>query len=192
MTFEVTTPPGVEPITWAELRDHLRLDTDDEQALGERWITTARELVERDTGQALISQTIAAYWDAFEPVLYLPRSPVQSVTTVQYVDAAGATQTVPVADWQLDKVSKPARLAPAPGLDWPNTRHAAFNAVIVTFVAGYGGAGTDVPDTFTQALYLIAGHWFDHREEVVDRTLSRMPLAADNLLKRHFAHRIGA
>ena len=39
-----------------------------------------------------------------------------------------------------------------------------MNGVVVRFVCGYGSLGTDVPMAIRQAMLLIIGHLYEHRE----------------------------
>ena len=65
--ISVTTAPGVEPLTTAEAKRHLRLAsdfTDDDTDLA-LYVKAAREWVEDCGDLAIISQTIKLYLDAF-------------------------------------------------------------------------------------------------------------------------------
>lgn len=57
MTMFLVTPPAVEPVTIEDARTFLRISTQSEDTILERLIKTARELVEAETGLALIDQT---------------------------------------------------------------------------------------------------------------------------------------
>lgn len=121
-------------------------------------ISAARAAAEQELHRYLITQTLDAYFDSFPCVgrmvigsrypeqipneFRLP--PLQSVTSITYVDTAGATQTLAADQYTVDTKSQPARITPAYGVSWPATREQA-NAVTVRFVAGYGAASA-VPD----------------------------------------------
>jgi hypothetical protein len=68
--------------------------------------------------------------------LELPKSPLLSVTSVQYVDGSGALQTLDPSQYLVDTATKPGRVTPAFGLAWPVARR-QMDAVRVTFVAGH-------------------------------------------------------
>ena len=75
--------------------------------------------------------------DAFpDAEIELLKPPVTSVNSVTYVDAAGATQTLPGASYSLDAATFPGWLLPAYGTEWPETRDRA-NAVTIRFTTGY-------------------------------------------------------
>lgn len=113
-------------------------------------IAAARQAAELELHRPLITQTLDAYFDSFPlypnrlyaefPTRYpifLP--PLQSVTSITYVDSDGATQTLAADQYLVDAKNQPARVTPAYGCSWPSTRQQS-NAVIVRFVAGYGAA----------------------------------------------------
>lgn len=158
-----TVPPAAEPVEIDELEHQLRAVVPADDPVRPQWeaqllrvIKAAREWCEEETGRRLVTQTVRATYHAFPcGPIRLPVAPVQSVTSLQYKDANGTTQTLTTHVPLLD--------APAPLLyppeeaGWPATRWNRPDAVTVTFVAGYGGASA-VPERFKQAILLIACH----------------------------------
>ena len=108
-------------------------------------ITAARRVAEARTGRALITQTWEQVLDAFpEKEIRIGMLPIQSITSVKYYDTDGILQTMNAADYVLDADTLPGWVLPAQDVTWPSTLDMA-QAVIVRFVAGYGGAGSSVP-----------------------------------------------
>lgn len=192
MKRQLVTPPAVEPLTYDELKAHLRVDTDDERSLIEALGRTARKLAERNTGRSFITQTLDLFDDVFRPILYLSHGPIQSVETVEWTDESGGANVVPPAEYQVDLVSTPARLLPAPGFVWPVVDPQTVNAVRVRVIAGWGDDGDAVPEPIQQALLLMVAGWFDNRAELTASafTIKQMPFGAKALLGPYFAHRI--
>ncbi|MBU2329476.1 MAG: phage head-tail connector protein, partial [Alphaproteobacteria bacterium] len=56
MTIIELTPPALEPLTLAEIRAHLRLDGEEEDALLLALAIVAREHLERETGLVLAAR----------------------------------------------------------------------------------------------------------------------------------------
>lgn len=154
------------PLSLADLKQKLRIATTD----GETAITdddseliailqAACDDAERYTGRAFRRCSYQLTLDAFPAdggAIVLPRPPLQSVTSIEYVDSTGTTQTVssPI----VDATSVPGRVTPAYGSSWPATRD-QLNAVTVTFVCGYEIG--DVPPKVIQALKLFAEREYD-------------------------------
>ncbi|MEH0055866.1 phage head-tail connector protein [Brucella abortus] len=84
MTMFLVTPPALEPVTIADARAFLRISTESEDDILGRLITTARELVEAETGLALIDQTWRLRVDRWPRSgrLALFKYPIKAVTGV--------------------------------------------------------------------------------------------------------------
>lgn len=178
------TAPTVEPITVREAADWARIDTTDDDATLTALITVARQYAEGVTGQVFINATWKNYWDQFPPgdALLLSWSPLSSVTSIQYVDDDGATQTLAADQYTADVVTDPPRIVEAYNVSWPSTR-AVINAVTATFVAGYGAAASNVPDNYLLAIKMLVAHWYEIRGPViVDGRIAEVPFAVMALL----------
>lgn len=97
--------------------------------------------------------------------ILLPRSPLQSLSSIQYYDPAGALQTLASSAYLVDNFSEPGRITPAPDTTWPATQ-ARANAVLITFVAGYGGSGASVPQSILHWILLMTATLYENREMV--------------------------
>ncbi|MBN50034.1 MAG: hypothetical protein CMN85_10870 [Spongiibacteraceae bacterium] len=156
--------PAEEPVTTAEAKDHARIDISDDDTLVDAMVESVRLHTEDFLGRALVTQTLSLQLDRFPEVIELPRPPLQSVSSITYVDADGATQTLAASKYRVDNKSAPARVTPAWGEVWPSTR-AVTGAVTVQFVAGYGAAA-DVPQRIKHAILMAFGHLYENREDV--------------------------
>jgi uncharacterized phiE125 gp8 family phage protein len=187
--IEQSTAPSAEPITKAELREHLRLDNDpEEDALLDGIISASTKWAEEFTGQQFIDATWKLYLDRFpsSACLQLPKPPLTAITSIQYVDTAGTTQTWTSSDYQVTTKSKPGMVGPINTANWPTTDAGTFDAVTITYTAGYGASGSDVPNDIRQALYLVCGHFYEHREAgLAGVNLELIPMGAAALLSNH-------
>jgi uncharacterized phiE125 gp8 family phage protein len=182
--LRVVTPPTAEPLSLAEARAHLRVDSFADDAMLAGYILAARQHIESICGLALCTTTYAMTLDDF-PVwadaLRLPRGPVQSVSAVRYYDATGALVSWSSSDWETDLRSEPARVRPRDGFTWPDPAD-KLGAVEIEFIAGYGGPEL-VPQPIMQAMRLLVGHFYENREAVnVGNMVTELPLAVDVLL----------
>lgn len=180
MGLKIITAPASEPVSLSEAKSHLRVDHADEDALISALITAAREECEHLLERAVAQQTLALVLDSFPAGgIQLPRPPVVSVTSVEYVDQDGVTQTMSSADYLLDDAQQPSWLLLAYGEEWPQTRDQA-NAVTVTYVAGYA----DCPELIRAWMLLRIGTLYANREADSDKPAQPSPFV-DRLLDRY-------
>lgn len=155
--------PTVEPLTVDQVMEHLRLD--EYETMLPLLIASARASAEAATSLALMTQTLDLYLDAFPAAeIVLPRSPLQSVTSITYTDTDGATQTLAASEYLVDTASAPPRIVPAYGKSWPSTRQ-QINAVKVRFVCGHTDAAS-VPADVKAWMLLSIGTAYEHRESI--------------------------
>ena len=161
MTLFRTVEPAAEPVTLADVKAHLRIAGDSEDALLQGLIRAAREDLERAAGTALIDQDWRLALDAWpsQGCALLIIHPVREVLSVTAFGTEGEASLIDSEDYQLDMLSRPARLhfetRPGP--------LRIFNGIEIDFSAGYGEAGTDVPDLLKRAILLLVGHWYEFR-----------------------------
>ncbi len=182
------TAPSMEPLTVDELKGHLRISANDEDALIEAYALAARSWCEEYLGRALITQTWQAWYGAWprDGVLDLPRPPLQSVTWVRWTDEAGVQQTLSTAVYRVVTASEPGRIVLAPGAGWPSETLDAGLPIVVQFVCGYGAAEA-VPAGAMQAMRWLVGHMMENREAVTMAALSpqQVPMTARWALDPH-------
>lgn len=175
MALFLVTAPTEEPIALDEAKLHLKVDATSEDALIDALIIAAREYVETFTHRALLPQTWDYKLDSFpctsDGEIWLPKPPVTSVTSITYLDTAGASQTWASTNYLTDLPTGPkarkARITPAYAVIYPATYN-VLNAVTARFVCGYTNttALTAVPESLKAAMKLMIGHWYAFREPV--------------------------
>ena len=180
-SFEVTTPPAIEPITVSEAKSQLRIDTSDDDTLIGNYITVARETLEVLMRRAFITQTITLKYDSFPTEIRLPRPPAIAVSSIAYVDTNGSTQTWDGSEYEVDVSVQPASIQPAYNESYPSTRTQA-NAVTVVYTAGYGTATTDVPEAIRLAIRLLVGSYYENREATGVLNMRELPLGLQALI----------
>ena len=167
-SWTLTTPPAEEPVTLAEIKDHLRVSGTAEDSLLTLYAQMAREAVEEETWRALMPQTWTLYlpgWPA-NGVIELPRPPLASVTAITYTDEDGVEGTLAVSNYRVDTAREPGRVVLAPNGAWPVDALDSVNGVAVEFVAGYADASA-VPVTAKAAILLQIGEIYANREAVI-------------------------
>jgi uncharacterized phiE125 gp8 family phage protein len=175
--------PLAEPITLAEALTHLRetADSGANDAYITSLITVARMACEDRIERSLVSTPWLLKLDAFPEAIDLTASPVIAVQSVQYLDEAGALQTLDPLDYVVDTQSEPGYLVPAPEAAWPAVQSGAINAVRVSFTAGYGSTAASVPAPLKHWILLALTELYETRSGSSDRPQVRHDFA-DGLL----------
>lgn len=127
-----------DPVSLTEAKAHCRVDLNIEDDLIEGLIRTATDYVEGYTRRILLRQLWRTTYSCFPSVIELPVLPVRKVVSIQYIDSAGAEQTLSAAVYQVNTTSSDrALIMPVYGEIWPATQPGTFNAVTVNFIAGH-------------------------------------------------------
>ncbi len=188
----VTTPPAVEPIDATTAKAQCRISYADEDALFSIWIPAARRLVEAEAATALVNQTLTLAlpcWPA-DGQVRLPIGPVSVVNSVKYYDAGGTLTTlVANTDYQAWAAYRPPTVFPAPSKFWPVVQFGKVPAVLVEFVAGYGPAASDVPETAKQAMLMTVAYWAENRGDEEAPGKFGLSEGAVRLIDRHLKTR---
>lgn len=168
MNKKLITDAAVEPISTTEAKLDARVDGASEDSLVSIYISAARKHFEAITDRALITQTHEVYYDKVPTNIVLPIAPVQSITSIKYLDTNGAEQTLATSEYTVDVNSSPARIK----IDCKPSVEFTLNALTVRFVAGYGDAATDVPADIRRAVLYMCTQFYEHRTPVVQGTIS--------------------
>ena len=189
MPLQLITPPAEEPVSLAEARHHLRVDFPDDDALIVAVISAARQHAEMLTRRQFVTARWKLVLDRFpgqggmedvagEPfflpgnAILLPKSPLQTVIGIEYLDTGNVLQTLPESEYTVDAACEPARITPVAGATWPITLP-QIAAVSVLFDAGYGTAA-EVPEGIKAWIKLRVGSLYEHREDFALITRGRI------------------
>lgn len=137
--WSIVTGPSSLPLHINDLKFQVQAETDDvsTDATFMQHLASAVDEVEKDTDRALVWRKLRLTLDEWPREIMLPVNPVLSVTSIQYVDTAGDTQTLSTNRYQYDLYDEPARIWSAYGYDWPTVRSDTLKPITVTFTAGY-------------------------------------------------------
>lgn len=201
MPLQRVVDPSVEPITLAEAKAQCKVETNDDDALLNAIISAARDFAENRIERSLCTQTWVLTLDSFpgpslmgvpfgraysipKHAIVLERPPVQSITSIQYVDMSGNMQSMtaltpgtglPAGNgvWYFldptyggtQRVDDLPRITPPFGAIWP-INLPQIGAAQVKYVAGYG-TPDKVPAGIKAWLKLRVAALYENREEVV-------------------------
>lgn len=143
--------PKKEPVSRAELREHLHLDASQDGLLGSL-IAAARMTIEAQSGLRLIEQDWRVFFDDWSvmPIAL----PVPLVRRIKAVKQTGhAPRVLTAGDYRLLPGNRLEIL-----LQNGRSNRQPFE---VDLVAGFGAAETDVPADLRLAVKSLAAHWYD-------------------------------
>ena len=138
----VTTPASGEPLTLDQAKVQTRVDGSDDDSGLAVYIAAARAHVEAYTSTSLMARTIAVKCDDFDDFAAFPVVPLISVTSIVYVDAAGADQTLSASVYEVRTDGLVASIALKPGQSWPAVQ--AGSRILVNAQVGYAAIPDDV------------------------------------------------
>jgi uncharacterized phiE125 gp8 family phage protein len=177
MSLILTAAPAVEPVSLADAKAHLRVDSTADDTLIALLIVTARLQIEAALSIGLIDQTWSWFLDAWpdpRAPLELPIAPVRQITALRTYDLADQQTLHPLADLQLDTDPRRPRLSLRSGA-LPAAPRRPMNGIEITMSVGFGPAATDVPAPIRQAILQSVAHLYEHRENSSEPT-NALPL----------------
>lgn len=172
-------------ITAAEFKTHARVYHTQDDIYIATLILVATQCIEHETRRALISREFAMQLQGFpaDGEIILPRSPLLTVTSVTYLDSAGAMQVLASSNYHTYSVNGVGRVVLKSTASWPTTQGTGALDVWVNFTAGYGGTSESVPVALKHAVLLWATHWYDNRTSVnVGNIVTELPMTVQRLI----------
>lgn len=186
MTSILTEPPTLEPVTLADAKLHLRVDTATEDALITDLIAAARRHVEATTGRALLSQGWRIVRERVPPsgIVRLEPQPVLAIDAVTVRAGDGTASVLGSEDYVVDLASSRLRLLPGGAGRW------RAEQVEIDITAGYGTAAGDVPAPLCQAVLMLVAHWYQHREAALADPPEAIALGVSSLVRPYRLTRV--
>jgi uncharacterized phiE125 gp8 family phage protein len=178
-SLQIVTPPTSEPVNLNEAKEHLRVEHTEDDTLIEGLITSAREWCEGFLNRAIITQTrklTISKWPV-KP-LRLPGSPIQEISSVDYVDSAGETQGVEAVRYYL---TDSGEISLDYNKEWPSATLRGPESIHITYSCGYGDSAK-VPQRIKQAILLLVGTWYENREGSTAGSWNEIPFGVRELL----------
>ncbi len=186
MLIEQTTVP-LAALPVSQFKDHLRLGTgfaDDgaEDALLEALLRAAMAAIEARIGKVLLERsflwTLTAWREAARQAL--PVAPVSAITELKLVDRNDVETVIVPAQYVLERDTHRPVVA-AVGTILPQIP--LGGRAELSFDAGFGPDWASVPADLAQAVFLLSGHYYEHRQEAADGA-GAMPFGVTSLIER--------
>jgi uncharacterized phiE125 gp8 family phage protein len=188
--FSIIEHPKIEPLSYQQAADHLRVDSEDDMVYIESLISVAREHVEGVTGRVGSTSKfllVAGSWqslmrDSRDYLLRIGRSPVQSVASVKYyAPGASSLTTMSASDYRLMASAEPASIQKI-GNDWPALDDRP-DAVQIEFTAGHTPDNPS-PSGYLHAMKMLVAHLYEERKPVAFTSCSEIPYSLQFLIEQ--------
>ena len=168
VTETVAVP--AEPIDIEYAKDHLRIDSAEENILIANLIIAARQYAEIFCARSFAQHTYRADLANFADLMELPLGPVQSVTSIKYYDTASPSvlQTLSSSVYAVNKDC----ITRTYGSSWESV-YPRPDAVQITYTTGYSDLASpedtvaNTPEAVRAAMLLLVGDLYENREAEV-------------------------
>ena len=139
MNLVQSQAPTFMPVTLAQAAAHCRVDGTDHDVYLTALSKAATTHIQNTCNRQIAPATYVYKFDEFGEAecIELPRPPLQSVTSIAYLDTDGNSQTYSSANYSVDTGSEPGRVILNETASWPTTQTVP-NAITITYRAGYG------------------------------------------------------
>jgi uncharacterized phiE125 gp8 family phage protein len=178
--------PVVEPVSLADAKTHLRVDTesDDDHILA--LISSAREWCENYTQRTFIHTQWTMTFDTFPWEIELPRPPVavasgNTATTITYAMETGGTATLATSQYRVDRTAEPGVIRTVYAGTWPS-HLLDRNSISVTWWGGYGEDGGKVPKVVRSAILMLVAYWYERRLAADQIASNAVPFGVSSML----------
>lgn len=193
MKYKITTQVSNEPVSLEDARKHLRIQPfgsplrHPDDSYIEYLLSASRQWCEEYLRRALATQTVTLALNSF-PIdgIKLPLNPVQSVTSVNYLDVNNSYQTINSSNYYIDSFDGVIYFNE--GFVYP-TLSSRENSILVTYVAGYadGANKTPIPFPIKAAILLLVANFYENRQQdqlgSTKVTFNSLPMGVYNLLQ---------
>ena len=198
--MKIVTPPDAEPIDLTTAKNWLRVDHTADDTLITWMISMVREMTESYARRAWVTRSVEFTLSSFPvqaPIasmtpIEFPLRPLQSVTSITYIDTNGVSQ--PFTNFTVWPDSTPPFIGVTPGNAWPGVQAGQLEGVTIEAVIGYGEPGSGpgltsaIPNMAVMAMLMALTHFYENRGDKSDPHKDHasfgLPPAATNLLDR--------
>ncbi len=187
MSLSLISPSAQEPVLLDDLKQHLRLSSNDDDIALSGLAIAARHALEARVGFAFLAQQWrfqvetgkqqnASDQKGYRDII-LPVTPVLSIDAVEAVYKDGQREIIFQDDYEVmtGSVGRVKLLAPLP----LGIKH--FGGIEITFTAGHHSV-EDIPAELRHAIRLLTAHFYENRESASEERVFSIPRSIDALL----------
>ncbi|WP_417848374.1 head-tail connector protein [Thalassoglobus sp.] len=175
----ITTPAATLPISVADLKTHMRIthSADDDYITDLAWMAYA--WIEREADITISETSYSLVLSQFDPVVIIPKPPVQSLDSLTYYDTDNQSQSLSVGtDFYLVNSTKQAAML-TPVERWPSVFDRP-DAINIEFTC----ESDPVPHQVPHLMRLLVGAAYEFREGEITLKTEQLKLGVDRLVKQ--------
>lgn len=172
------TAASIKALTVAEAKSHLNVTHTEDDSLISDYIDAATKVIQDRCRRCFVEETRKLVMTGFDDsryvharVIFLPRSPVNSVTNIVYTSATNVSTTLASSEYIVSSHESPCRISEAYSGTWPGT-YGVADDVTITYLTGSSTTTSGVPANVKQAIRMLVGHWYRNRESALIGTVS--------------------
>lgn len=171
----------------AALKKHLRVDFDSDDSYIDTLLLTTISYIEEYCDTAFGEVTWQAYWDYAYPVVLVSKNFLalkvsgQNEPKLAQLNSEGTYVNVDPSLYTIDYTNTPIRVHMKSGFATGSTE---LNKYRLTFTT----QTKTVPKYVYQAALMIAGHFYENRQDVGKDRVYEVPLTSRHLLERYRAN----
>ena len=160
MRWDVTTAPVAEPVSLAEVKEHLRTTGTLDDDFIANLIVAAREHCENWLGRKLMQQTVTQWLDVWPATFVdLAVGPASTLSAVNTYSEAGAQTSHSISNFYLQPGFAPRLFRNA--VSWPGVGRVA-DGIEISYAVGFGNAA-DVPSAIRHGILVMVAHLYLNR-----------------------------
>lgn len=167
-SYKVVTAPTTEPVSLSEVKNHLKIDHNDEDNYLSALISAARQWCEEFLWRYLLNTEAELFINEFTKTIYVGRG-CNEITEIAYLDDDSVYQVIPNSNYYLDLHSQPAVIE-FNNYSLPVTTK-KLNLLRIKIKAGFGDDASDIPAPIKSAILLIVGHLYENRQDEITGTI---------------------
>ncbi|WEG14150.1 head-tail connector protein [Pullulanibacillus sp. KACC 23026] len=179
MDYKIVDQSAEEPIDLDIVKEHLKVEFDDEDTLITSLIAASRELCEAKTWRSLKTQKYEMSLGHFHDTIRIPKPPLVSIDLISYKTKDGTETIIDPSQYIAGLDSEPGVLKAVD--QWPKFDPYPVQPIKIQFTAGYDK--DSLPKSIQQAQLLLIGHFYANRQAVyLGTTSAPLTMAVDALL----------
>ncbi len=156
------TGPAIEPVSLAEAKAWMRVETSDDDQLISALVTAARLVIEASARLLLVQQSWRLVCDEWpsRKTLAIGLAPFRSLQAVRLRGLSDEEIIIAASTYVLDPSPRAARIS---FLSQPEAPVRPVAGIEIDVSVGFGDLAEDVPEPLRRAILMLALRWYERR-----------------------------